>query len=175
VKKSIILSTKFLEYFIQKNITNEKALIYYSHGISYIVEDISELSLFINEKLNNEDLLYTIPECLSCLSELYACCNLLKDTIGSNSISIYKSLDDIMAVMQPYVKFTDEKIDYEEMRKKIYLKKIQNMINNEIGKCEDIKKLSNINYIVTMLLREDWREVEDIAEEIRKRCRISKN
>ncbi|GEM_PF-1972994 len=176
VKKSIILSTKFLEYFIHENITNEKALIYYSHGIKYIVEDISELSLFINEKLNNEDLLYTIPECLRCLSELYACCNLLKENIiGMDRVSIYQTLDDILTMMQPYIKHSGEGIDYEEMREKIYLRKIQNVINNEIGKCGDIKKLSNINYIVTMLLREDWREVEDIAEEIRKRCRISKN
>ncbi len=172
IKKSLILSTKFLGEFIKENITDEEVLSYYSHGISYIADSILALSLFF-EELNNDDLLYKIPKCLNCLSELYACCNVLKENIAeSYSSLIYRSLGDIITLIQPYIKCTDERIDYEEMRKKIHLKEIQNMINNEIGKCEDIKKLSNINYIVTMLLRDDWREVEDIAEEITKRHRI---
>ncbi|MBU3173381.1 hypothetical protein [Clostridium estertheticum] len=176
IKKSLIVSTQLLNKFISANVTNKTALIFYSHAIRYILDDISELSVFI-EELSKEDLINTIKNALSCLSELYSCCGVIKENYRDDISSepIRRSLVEIIKLIEPYIKVKDEKIDYEELYKKVFLKKTQNMITNEIGKCVNPKKINEISYIVTMLLREDLRDVEDIAEIIRKRRLISRD
>lgn len=179
IKKSLIISTELLDKLISINVTNKNALIFYSHAIKYILEDIEYLSRFIDElsKVELLDTIDIIEKTLSCLSELYSVCIILKEDCNDYfaSITIHRALDEMIKLIRPYIKVKNEKVDYEEIYKKIYLKNIQNTITNEVGKCENYPKLSVINYIVTMLLREDLREVEDVAEIIRKRRSIPRD
>lgn len=179
IKKCLVKSIELLNEIIRinlyeiigTNVTNKQAysysyskLIYYDHAIRYIVDDIDCLSKCIDE-LSEEKLLKIIEHALSCISELYSVCSILKENCNDNfiNVSIHRRLDDIIKLIKPYIKVKDEEIE-ESLNEKIYLKKMQNKITNEVGKCENPEKLNDINYIVTILLSKDLREVEQISE-----------
>lgn len=166
--KCFVLSTQFLDVFFRRN--HDKPIIsdFYKKGIYCLVEDIAAMATLQEEK--NEEVIYTVKKMLDILSDLYVSCTVILKNYDQEdryvSSSTLDMLNEILRLLEPYTKNTDEKINYEEIHNKLLLKEEQTKVINEVSKCNDIRKVHEINYIVTALMREDLREIEKVAEDI---------